>query len=117
MIELNEVEGVYLYNERVDFRKSINGLVAIIQSEMKLNIFNKNLFVFRSKDRTRLKILYWDKTGFALWLKRLERDKFPWPKSDLRSEIKVSTQELRWLVSGVEYYKVKPHETVFYEVA
>ncbi|MBF4436519.1 transposase, partial [Vibrio anguillarum] len=64
---------VYLYREFVDFRKSINGLAAIIESETDLPLGTGALFLFTNKQRDKVKVLYWDKTGFALWYKRLEK--------------------------------------------
>ena len=73
---------IYLYREFVDFRKSINGLAALVESETDLPLDSGALFLFTNKQRDKMKVLYWDKTGFALWYKRLEKDKF---KSDLES--------------------------------
>ena len=61
-----------------DFRKQINGLSIIAKEELKQNIFSSILFMFCNKNRTRIKILYWDMNGFCLWQKRLEKEKFPW---------------------------------------
>ena len=58
---------VYLYREFVDFRKSINGLTAIIESETDLPLGTGALFLFTNKQRDKIKVLYWDKAGFALW--------------------------------------------------
>ncbi|MDH2322155.1 IS66 family insertion sequence element accessory protein TnpB [Providencia rettgeri] len=57
---------VYLYREVVDFRKSINGLAAIIEAETDLPLGSGALFLFTNKQRDKIKALYWDKTGFAL---------------------------------------------------
>jgi len=75
---------VYLHRQFVDFRKSINGLAALVESELALSAMSGALFVFCNKGRDKLKILYWDRTGFALWYKRLEKDKFKWPVSASR---------------------------------
>jgi transposase len=65
-----EPADIYLYMDIVDFRKSINGLIVVVEQDMKLNPFRDALFVFCNKKRDKVKILYWDKTGFALWYKR-----------------------------------------------
>ncbi|WP_139310411.1 IS66 family insertion sequence element accessory protein TnpB, partial [Photobacterium proteolyticum] len=72
---------IYLYREFVDFRKSINGLAALVESETDLSLDSGALFLFTNKQRDKMKVLYWDNTGFALWYKRLEKDKFKWPSS------------------------------------
>jgi len=79
MKSLSKFTQVYLHKEPVDFRKSINGLGAIVQEEMKLDPFSSALFIFCCARRKRIKILYWDRTGFALWYKKLEENLFPWP--------------------------------------
>jgi transposase len=66
-----DVESIYLHREPVDFRKSINGLSVIVEQQMQLSPFSNALFVFCNKKRDKLKVLYWDNTGFALWYKRL----------------------------------------------
>ncbi|HCA10316.1 MAG TPA: hypothetical protein DEO66_01080, partial [Marinobacter adhaerens] len=68
-----EPSDIYLYLDNVDFRKSINGLIVVVEQQMELNPFRDALFVFCNKKRDKLKVLYWDKTGFALWYKRLDR--------------------------------------------
>ena len=62
-----EPSDIYLYLGNVDFRKSINGLIVVVEQQMELNPFRDALFVFCNKKRDKLKVLYWDKTGFALW--------------------------------------------------
>jgi transposase len=69
-----------------------------------MNIFSKYLFVFCSTDRTRLKILYWDKTGFCLWQKRLEESRFPWPKNENEAR-SITFDELKMLLDGIDFFK------------
>ncbi|MEB0047229.1 MULTISPECIES: IS66 family insertion sequence element accessory protein TnpB [unclassified Pseudomonas] len=71
-----KVEKVYLYPKPVDFRKSIDGLAALVELCIKVAVFDPVLFVFLNKPRNRVKILYWERNGFCLWLKRLESERF-----------------------------------------
>lgn len=71
-----KVEKVYLYPKPVDFRKSIDGLAALVELDIKVAVFDPVLFVFLNKPRNRVKILYWERNGFCLWLKRLESERF-----------------------------------------
>jgi transposase len=71
-----KVEKVYLYPKPVDFRKSIDCLAALAQLDIKVPVFDPVLFVFLNKSRNRVKILYWERNGFCLWLKRLESERF-----------------------------------------
>lgn len=67
------VPEIHLYRESVDFRKSINGLAAIIESDTHLPLGCGGLFLLTNKQRDKVKVLFWDKTGSALWCKRLEK--------------------------------------------
>ena len=62
---------IYLHRDAVDFRKSIDGLVALVESELERDAYTGALFLFCNKTKDKLKLVYWDKTGFALWYKRL----------------------------------------------
>ncbi len=65
-----------------DMRKQINGLSMLVEEELIKDPFNGSLYMFCNRDRKRLKIIYWDRNGFYLWLKRLEKDKFPLPMTE-----------------------------------
>ena len=83
MLMFQQLLSVFLHRAPVDFRQSINGLAAIVEQQLSLQITDGSVFVFCNKSRDKLKILYWDNSGFALWYKRLEQNKFKWPtKSD-----------------------------------
>jgi hypothetical protein len=75
-----EVSAVYLHREPVDFRKAVNGLSLIVEQSMSLSPFSGAVFIFCNRGRDKLKVLYWDRSGFALWYKRLEKKKFKWPR-------------------------------------
>ena len=63
-----DVSAVYLHGEPVDFRQSINGLSVIVENDMGLSPFSGALFVFCNRSRDKLKLIYWDASGFALIL-------------------------------------------------
>jgi transposase len=109
MKPLDQFPQIYLCKNSVDFRKSIDGLGALVQEELKLDLFEPALFVFCCSKRKRIKILYWDKTGFALWYKRLEKDRFPWPSNNQSEIVTIKSKELRWLLDGIDLWKIKPH--------
>ena len=88
---------------KTDFRKQINGLSVIVENELNLSPFSNYLFIFCSTNRTRLKILYWDRNGFCLWLKRLEKDKFPWPRDEEEAR-EISYEELKMLLDGINFF-------------
>lgn len=103
---------VFLHRDVVDFRKSINGLVGIVEDELEYDAYTGTLFVFCNKTKDKLKILYWDKTGFALWYKRLEKQKFKWPSNVTNQTFGLTDQQLAWLLSG---YDVVGHAPLHYE--
>jgi transposase len=107
-----DVPEVFLHRDVVDFRKSINGLVGIVEDELEHDAYTGALFVFCNKARDKLKILYWDKTGFALWYKRLEKQKFKWPSKVSDPVFELTEQQLAWLLSG---YDVVGHTPLHYE--
>lgn len=107
-----EVPAVFLYRDVVDFRKSINGLALIVEQQMQLSPLNGSVYVFCNKARDKLKVLYWDSTGFALWYKRLEKDKFKWPKNLNTPSLSITEQQLHWLLTG---FDVQGHQAVFFE--
>lgn len=92
---------VHLYGQPVDMRKSFDGLYALTRQALGQDPLSGNLFVFINRRATQMKVLYWDRSGFCLWAKRLEAGRFI---SDWRQ---VSTQEMDWtglklLLEGIE---------------
>jgi transposase len=63
-------------------RKSINGLLTIVEQELGLSPFAPRLFVFCNRQRDKIKIFHWERSGFVLWYKRLEKARFPCPRRD-----------------------------------
>ena len=114
MIRWPESCPVYLHRDPVDFRKAINGLAVIVAEQMSLSPYDPALFVFCNKNRSQLKVLYWDDTGFALWQKRLEKDKFKWPKRKTLPTVVVSHEQWCWLLRGFNISDLKPHSRLFF---
>ena len=103
---------IFVRTEPIDMRKQINGLSVIVQEDMKQDVFEGSLFLFCNKPRNRLKILYWDRNGFCIWLKRLEKDKFPWPKNSI--EVKeISLEDFKMLLSGIDFWHA--HKRIHYQ--
>lgn len=95
---------IFLRPGTTDLRKAINGLSLFIQNEMNHDLFAKSLFLFCNRQRKLLKIVYWDNTGFCLWQKRLEENRFPWPETDEEAK-EISMDELKMLLSGIDFFK------------
>ena len=113
---------IYLCRDPVDFRLGINGLSTMVEATLKFDPFSRNLFCFVNKRRTQIKVLYWQRSGFCLWLKRLEEEKFKWPvhMAPLKAEIvrppvlKITEDEFDWLLEGLDLKHLKPHRALEY---
>ena len=104
---------VYLYRQPVDMRKSVNGLSILVESAMQHNPFSTSLFVFSNLRRDKIKILYWERSGFVLWYKRLEEARFSWPSSSV-DVVSLSGQQLNWLLDGYDINRLMPHAKLHY---
>ena len=100
---------VHLCREPVDFRKAINGLSALVAEELELDPFSAEVFAFCNRRRDQVKLLVWERNGFVLWQKRLERDRFPWPGPGDETVLAVSGRELNWLLDGIDVFRLRPH--------
>lgn len=104
---------VYLCVEPVDFRKQINGLALLVTESLSLDPFSTELYVFTNRRKTQIKILTWEDSGFTLWLKRLERERFAWPKAP-DSVVRMSTEQLNLLLEGYDIWRMRPHAKLSY---
>ena len=112
VIHWNKDTDIYLHCEPVDFRKSINGLSLIVEDAMELSSMSGSLFVFCNKRRDKLKALYWDESGFALWYKRLEKEKFKWPKNKIQNTLPIDPEQWDWLLRGFDINRMQAHEKI-----
>ena len=103
MIHLPASVRVYLCLTACDMRKSFDGLHALVHEHLDLDAFAGHLFVFASR-KDRVKILYWDRDGFAMWSKRLEEGTYAAPFGDGAEERRreITAQELGALLSGID---------------
>lgn len=103
IFNIDNIDNIYLASEYVDFRKSIDGLVAIVNDSLFLNPTSNSLFLFTNKRRNSIKVLYYETNGFWIFQKKLlNRDKFIWVKNDSRDTINITKEQLRWLLQGME---------------
>jgi len=103
---------IYIRPGQTDMRKAVNGLTVIVQEAMELDPFSGSIFMFCSRDRKLLKAVYWDRTGFWLSQKRLEKNKYPWPEIN-ESVQELSDEELKMLLSGIDFFKA--HKPLYYK--
>lgn len=101
MFGLSAAVRVYLATRPADMRKSFDGLAALASGSLALDPLSGHLFVFVNKRRDRIKILYWDRDGLAVWAKRLERGTFRLPAAGAES-VEMTTAELAALLAGID---------------
>jgi transposase len=104
---------VYLYAEPVDMRKSIDGLSTLVEQEMALSPSMAALFVFCNRGRDKIKLLCWERNGFIVWYKRLEKQRLRWPKNG--ETLSLTGQELNWLLDGFDIFNNQAHSQVFFD--
>jgi hypothetical protein len=107
MIHLPASVRVYLATSPCDMRRGFDGLHALVTETMQLDAFGGHLFVFANRRRDRVKILYWDRDGFAVWAKRLEQGTYAMPFSESppasnEARREITAQELGALLSGID---------------
>jgi transposase len=108
MLTLPPNVAVLLHRESVDIRKSFDGLIGIVRTALGADPLTPTFFVFFNKSRNKLKILYWDNDGFAIWYKRLEKGTFrlALPFTDTAS-IPLTRAQLAMLLEGIDFQSVK----------
>jgi transposase len=103
MIHLPASVRVYLCLSPCDMRRSFDGLHALVRDHLQLDAFAGHLYLFANKRKDRVKILYWDRDGFAVWAKRLEAGSYVIPRGEPGSRrLEISIQELGALLSGID---------------
>lgn len=108
MLSLPANATIYMAVEPVDMRKSFDGLLGLVTSVFEQNVFDGHLFLFVNRRRDRIKILWWDQDGLAIWMKRLERGTYETPPHDPQAkQLRITASELSLLLSGIDLSSVK----------
>ena len=103
MMHLPASVRVYLCLSPCDMRRSFDGLHALVRDHLQLDAFAGHLYLFANRRKDRVKILYWDRSGFAVWAKRLEAGVFAIPSAELDSKrLEITPEELGALLSGID---------------
>ena len=114
MLSIDGCPRVLLYRDAVDMRKSIDGLSFLVASGMALRPGDGTVYVFCNRQRDKVKILYWDRNGFCLWYKRLEKQRFKIPVIEGDS-CELSATCLRWLMDGLDISKIQGFKPLKYQ--
>ncbi len=106
---------VFLATTFVDMRKSIHGLMFLVDQFFERHATDGSYYVFCNRKRDKIKILYWDHNGFALWYKRLEKSRFKIVFQEDHT-VSLSANQLQWLLSGLDLQKVTGHPALSYNI-
>lgn len=104
-------EKIYLVAGATDLRAGIDGYAHIVESTFQMSPMTDAMFLFCNRAHNKLKILYWDKTGFWLLYKRLEKGTFKFPKEE-NGSIVITEQQLRWLLEGLNIQQKRAFKEV-----
>lgn len=108
MIGLYAGHRYYLYSQPVDMRKSFDGLSGLVRNHLKRNPTDGEVYVFLNRDRSIIKLLQWDRSGFSIYSKRLERGSFERPRSaEEQSSLQLSWEELVLILEGISLDSVR----------
>ena len=108
MITIPRSVRIFIGSTPIDMRKSIDGLMAIVQEELAEDAYSGHLFVFVSRRCNRVKILTWDQGGFVLIYKRLEQGQFKLPHMDPSTmSVEIDATQLAMLLDGIDFGRVR----------
>jgi transposase len=97
---------IWFYPKPVDFRKQVDGLVMLVSDQLQMNPTSGQLYVFRNRSSNKLKLLWWDRNGFWLCYRRLEKDCLTLPSIN-DHVMELSRDQLGWLLSGLNFLEHK----------
>ena len=100
---------IWLYTQPTDMRKSYNGLSALVKSQLQDNPLSGELFVFVSRRQNQMKILYFDRSGYCIWSKRLEQGQFV-VRNDPSGKKELNWTQLKLLLDGIEIKKSRQYK-------
>lgn len=110
----NNTLKIWLCNKATDFRKQIDGLSILVADSFSMQPNSGELSIFYNLKRDKIKILYWDNDGFALWYKRLEQSKFIMPQN-LQTPLAINFKQLQWLLEWLDLSKFKTKKSLEYK--
>jgi transposase len=103
---------IFIRPGRTDLRKAVNGLAVLIEQQMAGEPFSGNVYLFCNRDRKLIKAVWWERNGFWMSQKRLEKDQFPWPQTSEAAR-ELSGEELGMLLQGIDFFKA--HKALYYK--
>lgn len=108
MISIASDTQIFVASGHTDMRKGFDGLCGLVSSVLQMDPLSGQLFLFINRRRDKLKILYWDGDGLAIWYRRLEQGTFQFPETHAgQASVEIRSDELMMLLRGIDYSKVK----------
>jgi len=114
MLTVSAETGIYVYTEHIDMRRSIDGLVVLLADTYKLNPQTGDLYIFTNKSKNKIKLLFWDRNGFVLYYKKLERGRFNYSRYIQQQIITVTEQQFKALLMGLDFYLIGQYQPEIY---
>lgn len=108
MLLITEHQRYFVYTGVTDMRKGFDTLCGLVRAEMKLNPMSGDMYIFFNRPKTHIKILLWDRDGFALYFKRLEKGTFELPTHNTDPTTSISAQTLALNLQGIVHLGVPP---------
>jgi transposase len=110
-IDLSKVK-IFIRPGYTDLRKAVNGLAVLIEQQIKGEPFSGNIYLFCNRARKLIKLIWWDRNGFWLAQKRLEKDRFPWPERNEEVQ-ELTCEQLQMLLQGIDFFAA--HKPLYYK--
>jgi transposase len=107
MLSLSDASRYFLYRHPADMRKSFYSLAGIVSEQMSGNPMSGDIFIFLSRRRNQVKLLRWEKDGFAIYTKRLEQGTYDFPKDLDADSYLISHQQLLLILQGISLKQVR----------
>jgi transposase len=109
MLSVAATTRIFVALDATDMRKGFDGLYAIVENTLRQDPLSGALFLFVNRRRDRLKVLYWDGDGLAIWYRRLEQGTFQFPQSTSgdATSVEIRSDEFTMLLRGIDLNSVK----------
>jgi transposase len=111
IIDLSTVK-IFIRPGYTDLRKTANGLAVLIEQQIGGEPFSGNIYLFCNRERKLIKLIWWDRNGFWLAQKRLEKDRFPWPQTNEEVQ-ELTAEQLLMLLQGIDFFAA--HKPLHYK--
>lgn len=114
MIHFPEDIKIYISLEAIDMRRAIDGLCVAVLEFLESKSQSGDVFLFRNRQGNKVKALVWDKNGFIMIYKRLEKGRFKFPKTTNGNAIEIEHQQLKWLLAGFDFMALKQRPDLYF---